>query len=237
MDAADTKASAARNDPGGGWGELLKVIAPALITGLVTYVVARIQSEASVEVAKAQARSAQEATEKTEKKLQISDQRIDESEEKTKKLEKTIKDLVIKLNDFKRLREVSGRFREPKPNDPVGESISCEGSFEKLPQDFHLWVAVEIDGFIYFKEKEASFPKPEDGKDTWSGTWSTTITEPASSKDQKVFNLRLYAATEEGHYQIQNWIEGRRYEKIPWMSNTIVVNHVDGLRLPTKSKR
>src|SRR5689334_9564050 len=116
MSAADSRSSA-------GWLEFLKVVVAPLITGVVAYLVARIQSEASVEVARAEAERAKEATVTTEKKLQQSDQRIDASEEK-------IRELVMKLNDFKRLREVSATFRKPKANSTVDESTKCEGHFE-----------------------------------------------------------------------------------------------------------
>jgi hypothetical protein len=159
-------------------------------------------------------------------------QDTDQNKGRIEQSEDDIRKLVSKFSDFKLLKGVSGRFVEPRENSPVQEDIPCRGTFENLPEDFHLWVAVEIDGFLYFKEPEVDTTIKEGSRD---GTWRTRKPVhhgPTGSGRSKPFSLRLYAATEEAHYQIQNWIDSGRFERIPWISNTYPVAHVDGLQLP-----
>ncbi len=231
MGRADSKASAGAKDLGGNWWEFLKVVIPALLAFLAAWTTSRSSlqgvrlqvdgAKQQADGAKQEAKNAQLATDETKTKLQQSD---DATEARLQKSEEKIRDLFFKYNDFTRLREVRGHFDRPGPNSLVGESIPCDGDFEKLSEDFHLWVAVEINGLIFFKQPKATLP--EDRK-VDKGRWSTTITESAELGREKVFSVRLYAATEEGHYQILNWIASGKYRGIPWMSNTFLVDKVE----------
>jgi hypothetical protein len=52
-----------------------------------------------------------------------------------------------------RLNKVKGEFTEPSAKN-IGRTIHCSGTIMNWDPTLHLWLAVEVDGYIWFKDSE-----------------------------------------------------------------------------------
>ena len=94
------------------------------------------------------------------------------------------------------LDEVQGSIDEPSPNQEVGTVIRCSGTIEAAGPGCHVWLAVEIDGFIWPKEREIRA-----GDD---GRWSYEIVEQGPPA---TFAIALLAAGEKANKRIRAWLD------------------------------
>ena len=208
------------------------IVVPIISAGL-SIVVTKFQSDAKI------------AEVKAESDAKIAEAKV-ESDAKDKVLEEKIQILLDKSNEFKKLRDTKCSFDEPsdkkvfftrRDTDPNSRfdvaDIKCSGEIRNLPKDVHLWMAIDIGGFIFFKNIEVEIDREKN-------TWSKSFTEPVEPGMTKELNLRLYAAIGDGHYQIGRWLaigDGRgSYEKVTTISNTISVERVVGIRLQPKPR-
>lgn len=124
------------------------------------------------------------------------------------------------------LDTVQGEIREPRPDDLVADTFPCVIRVEDLGAGCHLWLAVEIEGRIWPKERELHVE--EDG--TWRGTISEEGTVDA-------FSLSLYAASGKASQRIRAWLdrgdETGRYEELRRLPGTRRLDRVDRLRRKT----
>jgi len=214
-------------------GELGKLIIPSIITGIVAIIIANIKSNNDISQLKI----------KSDFDIKKASE---ESKNRDQYIETKIQAIIDKSNEFKKLFNVKGRFDAPHRNQVLFTrremetgldvaDIDCKGEIYDLPKGFHLWIAVEIDGFVYFKEPEV---KVTPGVNGARGTWTTAFREPTPPDRSKEFSLRLYVANDEANYQIKNWLDTGReknvYEKISFISNTVIVEHVDNIHIKTK---
>jgi hypothetical protein len=89
----------------------------------------------------------------------------------------------------------------------------------------HLWLAVEVNGFLWPKEAEWNV-----GPD---GRWTATVYQDSATSS---FSLDLLVADEDANGKIGAWIErgkreGGRFEKMDWFEGTVRLDRIDGLRL------
>ncbi len=119
------------------------------------------------------------------------------------------------------LDEVQGTIVEPSPNQEVGTVIHCSGTVEGAGPGCHIWLAVEIDGFIWPKEREIH---DDDNH------WSFEVFEQGSPA---TFSIALYAASERANKRIRSWLDrGDRtghYERLRRLPDTRRLALVDGL--------
>lgn len=90
----------------------------------------------------------------------------------------------------------SAEFYFPTDGQEVERAVQCSGRVQNLEAGYHLWVVVEIDGFMWPKE-----PPIEPRQD---GTWEVTIHEGGQPD---VFSLAIYAVSNDSHGDITKWIE------------------------------
>jgi hypothetical protein len=120
---------------------------------------------------------------------------------------------------------VRGEIDQPRER-VVGHTIACSGTVKRLKPGMHLWLAVEVNGFVWFKDREIE-------PDLIHGTWSKTIEEYGQGNDISIY---LYVADDEAHEEIMDWMKrgeanNRVFEKIARVRGTIRLDHRDGLRV------
>jgi hypothetical protein len=120
------------------------------------------------------------------------------------------------------LDDVKGSIDEPSPKQEVGIVIRCSGVVEGLSPGCHIWLAVEIDGFIWPKERELYI---DDG-----GRWSENVYEQGSPA---TFSIALYAASDKANKRIRAWLNRGantgHYERLHRPPDTRRLALVDGL--------
>lgn len=118
---------------------------------------------------------------------------------------------------------VKGEINEPKPNQVVESTISCSGWVEGLSPGCHLWLAVEVDGYIWLKERE--FFAEDDG------SWKDTIYEEGTLA---TFSLSLFVANIQANKRFRAWLDKGdatgNYDKIRRVPGTRRIAKIDGLR-------
>ncbi len=117
---------------------------------------------------------------------------------------------------------VRGRIEQPAENREVGNAIPCSGTVEGSGPGCDLWLAVEIDGFIWPKERELYVDE--------SGSWRDTVYEEGSAG---TFSIALYAASDRANRRIRAWLDrGDRtghYSRLRRLPDTHRLDRVDGL--------
>ena len=125
------------------------------------------------------------------------------------------------------INRVKGEFNQPSGR-TVGRTIQCSGSITNWDPTLHLWLAVEVDGYLWFKDSEVHV-------DAKHKTWSKSIKEEGKAP---YISLRLYAANDEAHHEIVEWVKkgkaGDKYERITFVKGTARVDHVDNLQIQEK---
>jgi hypothetical protein len=121
---------------------------------------------------------------------------------------------------------VKGEILEPLPSQAVEDTFSCSIWVENREAGCHLWLAVEIDGRIWPKERELHIEE--------DGTWKGTICEEGSVE---AFSLSLYAASDKANQLIRAWLdrgdaEGK-YEELRRLPGTRRIARVDKLQRKT----
>ena len=119
---------------------------------------------------------------------------------------------------------VRAEVESPVAAQVVPRAFRCTGVAHEWNPNFHLWLVVEVNGYLWPKEGEIL---PDDG-----GRWTLTIFEDGATDH---FSLGLFVADARGHRLIQAWLNsGRssgRYEQVTAFAGTRRLARVDGLRL------
>jgi hypothetical protein len=120
----------------------------------------------------------------------------------------------------------------PNPKDGrTDKAIKCRGSATGIPQNMHLWLAVEEDrrGQRLIWPKEGEVFVDEQGK------WKHQIFEHGLVQH---LSVSLWMANEEANAFIQGWLENGkrtgRYSKLNGISGATRLTSVDGLQLKQK---
>jgi hypothetical protein len=164
---------------------------------------------------------------------QLADQRrsreLAESRQELARTRKEVTDLQEKvaalLQSQERLFRVGGTIEKPSPGATVPRTFPSSGTitgFEGV-QGVHFWLAVEVDGLFWPKERALNV-----GKD---GRWSMNVSEDGSAPQ---FSLRLIAADEAAHNKFVVWLnsgDGKGMKRIEGMVN---LDRIDDLQLKTK---
>ena len=120
------------------------------------------------------------------------------------------------------LDRVRGKIEQPTLNQEVGKDFRCAGKVEGGGAGCHLWLAVEIDGFIWPKERELLVDE--------EGRWEDTVYEQGSAGK---FSISLYAANDRANRRIRAWLDrGDRtnhYSRLRRLPDTRRLQRVDGL--------
>jgi hypothetical protein len=92
------------------------------------------------------------------------------------------------------LELVEGEITQPTPGQDVGDTFPCSGSASVPQPDVHLWLAVEIEGRIWPKERELTVTDE---------SWTRTVFEEGTNE---TFALSLFAANPEAHRYLKTWL-------------------------------
>lgn len=124
------------------------------------------------------------------------------------------------------LDTVQGEILQPRSDTLVADTFPCAIRVEDLEPDCHLWLAVEIEGRIWPKERELHVEE--------DGMWRGTISEEGSVD---AFSLSLYAANSKASQRIRAWLdhgdETGNYEELRRLPGTRRLDRVDRLRRTT----
>ena len=159
---------------------------------------------------------------------QLFDQRrsLEQSEKERNELQKKYDALRQGRED---LALVSGKIEVPVRGHTVPNRFDCAGTLEgyKSGGGVHIWLAVEINGFIWPKERQLRV-----GKD---GRWSAIVFEDGGGTE---FSLILLAADEVAHAKIEEWLAlGKsrgKYERMNMIEGSFRLDRVEKLRLEDK---
>jgi hypothetical protein len=119
--------------------------------------------------------------------------------------------------------ETKGEIVQPKTGQTVERKFQVSGSLNNVPPEYHVWIAVEINTLLWFKEPEIH---KSDKK------WSVTITENGNSPNG-VLSIILILVSPEGQKIIKNWFSkglntgdypGFKISEIPGASRLDIVN-------------
>jgi hypothetical protein len=147
----------------------------------------------------------------------------EQSEEKLKKC-------TVLVDSRELLSKVSGKIEEPIHGSPLSNTFQSAGTLVGFKEDegVHIWLAVEVNGKIWPKEKELQVDM--------NGKWSTNVYEDGSGSK---FSLILIAADEVAHTKILAWLDsgkrdGSRYETMYAIEGIVRLDRIDDLRLKDK---
>ncbi len=109
-----------------------------------------------------------------------------------------IPESLISIADKKILEHPpQGKIKFPNDGDVVSRLFRANGSIDKLPTDYHRYLAVEIRRLMWPKEPEIAV----------NGTsWSGEVYEGENPPDGR-FNLSSNMVDGEGHRKIMTWLE------------------------------
>jgi hypothetical protein len=93
--------------------------------------------------------------------------------------------------------EPVGRILSPRSGEAVPRGFTVEGTLSAIPQDNHVWVAVQVDNLLFPKEPEIP---AQDRR------WSQQVVE-AGLTPGATFSLALFMVNELGQRAIEDWIE------------------------------
>ena len=126
------------------------------------------------------------------------------------------------LGKYSSLDKVKGEILEPQSNQAVDRTFHCSIAIEDLESGCHLWLAVEIKGQFWPKERELHLEE--------NGTWKGGLRE---GSEGAVFSLCLLAADDKAHQQIESWrdrgLAANAYEAFRLIPGTRVIASIDGL--------
>ena len=126
------------------------------------------------------------------------------------------------LRKYAPLDKVKGEILEPQPDQVVAITFPCSVRVEDLEAECHIWLAVEIDGKIWPKERELSLDE--------DGTWRGIIKEAGTTPD---ISLSLFAADTKANQAIRAWLDygddNNSYDAFSRLSGTRRIASVDGL--------
>jgi hypothetical protein len=121
---------------------------------------------------------------------------------------------------------VNGEIFEPQRNQVVEKTFPCSVWVENLGAACHLWLAVEINGQIWPKERELHLDE--------DGTWRGIVREEGGPE---VFSLCLFAAGDKANQQIEAWrdrgIDTGDYQAFRRLPDTRLIASIDGLHRQT----
>jgi hypothetical protein len=131
-------------------------------------------------------------------------------------------DSVSLLGRHSSLDWVKAEILEPQPNQVVENTFPCSIWVEDFDAGCHLWLAVEIGGRIWPKERELHLEEDS----TWKGKISEEGTIDA-------FSLSLYAANRKANRRIRAWLDrgdaAGEYQELRRIPGTRRIARVDGL--------
>ena len=126
------------------------------------------------------------------------------------------------LRRYDPLDRVKGEILEPQPGQVVAKTFPCSVRVEDFEAGCHLWLAVEIDGKIWPKERELRLEE--------DGTWRGAIREEGSTG---AFTLSLFAASARANRAIRAWLDRGdttgNYHAFSRLPGTRRIAAVDGL--------
>jgi hypothetical protein len=122
------------------------------------------------------------------------------------------------------LDRVRGAIDEPRPNSIIPRTIKCSGWARDIGLGLHLWLAVEVNDFIWPKEGELQVDR--------NNRWSNTVFEDGAVQE---FSLCLFVANEDAHQLILDWFQTGygtgKYGELKRIAGTRRIDRIDGLRL------
>ena len=120
-------------------------------------------------------------------------------------------------------RMVRGQISRTFTNGAVGRTFDCDGTVSDLSGNFHFWLAVEIRGSMWPKEKELQVDK---------GQWKGRIFEDGAN-DGDIIELGLWVANDDAEHQIQQWLadckQSGRYKGFPGHPGFSRLDRIDDL--------
>lgn len=154
--------------------------------------------------------------------------------------DKELKRLRVTYESFDLMYKVDGEIAKAEQVSPGAlKDLRCSGTVRNLVDGLHLWLVVEIDGFIYPKEPElTSRVKPEK-------QWTADINHDGPAKD---FSISLVVANKNGNETIREWFDKAPqidpstsrpygYTKMSWPKGVVRVHRMDAARIVRKSPR
>lgn len=132
------------------------------------------------------------------------------------------RETVRLLRRYAPLDVVKGEILEPQPGQSVEKTFPCLVRVEDLDARCHLWLAVEIDGQIWPKERELRLEE--------DGTWRGTVREEGRTE---AFSLSLFAASDKSSKAIRAWLDRGdatgSYDAFSRLPGTRRLASIDGL--------
>lgn len=105
--------------------------------------------------------------------------------------------------------DASGEILIPQNGERVARSFTVEGTLSDIPDDRHVWVAVQIGNLLFPKEPEI----PSADKH-----WSQDVVEGGNPAEGE-FSVVLLTVDDNGHRVIEEWLgRGREGEGSPGLS-------------------
>lgn len=155
---------------------------------------------------------------------QVFDQRRSQ-EQCEKELNELKATFGVFVKSRERLSKLSGKIEEPKRGHTVRNTFDCNGTLAgfKEGEGVHIWLAVEINGLIWPKERQLQV-----GQD---GKWSDKVYEDGSGSK---FSLILIAADEDAHDKIKEWLARGKYEGMNTIEGIVRLDRIDNLQLEDK---
>lgn len=134
------------------------------------------------------------------------------------------------INSRERLTKVGGKIVSPSRGTTVPNTFDCTGTITGFNEGegVHVWVAVEVNGLIWPKERQLKL-----GKD---GSWSIRVFEDGSGSK---FSLVLIAADEAANARIEEWFArgrsaGGKFDSMSMVDGMNRLDRVDNLQLQDK---
>jgi hypothetical protein len=144
--------------------------------------------------------------------------------------EKQIKDLKDHYEEIiaisQNMNIISGKIARPKDGLTLEKKkIDCAGRVVRFHKEsgLHLWLAVEVNGYIWPKE-----PELDVGPD---GEWAAFVFQDGP---EMPFSLDLLVVDENTHLKFMTWIHNRKFDKMDWPAGALRLDRIDGLRLKAK---
>ena len=111
------------------------------------------------------------------------------------------------IDTMKNMNKISGKISRPKEGETPGKKkIECAGTVSKFHKEsgLHLWLAVEVNGFIWPKEPESDVNP--------SGEWTAPIFQDGP---EAPFSIDLLVVNDRTHQDFSSWIRGAAFRSWP----------------------
>ena len=134
--------------------------------------------------------------------------------------------IVKNLEEEVKINKVRGVFTAATP-DQDKVTIHCKGSISNLiPDSQRLWIAVEVNGHIWFKRGEFAYNAERT-------SWAVSIREEGSAK---TVSLLLYVVTKEADAEIQAWLtngenNNGKFKEITSIQGAYPIDHFNNLQV------